>query len=76
MQGIKLVMTTVSYIDNSESPTKVRKLHWEVQSSKFLNARLWSSFYNDQQSLGDTLVTDEKVLKMLNMKSLKVRNQL
>ena len=67
--GYKVGMTTVSYIDNSESPTKGQEITLggtiiEIPPMHVYGVR----FYNDQQSLGDTLVTDEKVLKMLNMK--------
>lgn len=72
--GYKAGMTHVSFVDDSESPTKGQEILSaatviEVPPIMVYGVRC----YANKNSLGDVLVTDEKILKLIGVKKKEVK---
>jgi len=75
--GYKAGMTHVAYIDDSESPTKGQEIISaatiiEVPPMTVCGVRCYSS----NHSLGDILTTDEKIIKLLNVRKKAVQKKI
>ena len=69
--GYKAGMTHISYIDDTQSPSKGQEVLSGATVVEVPPVYVYGYRMYNGHSIGDVLVTDEKVLKLLNVKKVK-----
>jgi len=73
--GYKVGMTHLSHVDQTASPTKGQEIVSSATVVEVPPLYVYGvRFYGGKTALGDIMVTDEKILKLLNIKEIKAKS--